>query len=102
MGNIPELKRQNQAKVSVDAQVTMIHDWRFVKISRNVGPYLNAPDTDDPGDEANCVLDRHSLTQDAEGMYWMLIKTNQFVPKGTFLQWDYNPTAGPAGFWKLS
>ena len=103
IGNIPELKKQSLVdKVSVDAQVTMIHDWRWVKISRNVGPYLNAPDANDPNDEVNCVLDRESLTKDDKGMYWMLIKTNKDVPKGTFLQWSYDPTAGPGGFWKFS
>ena len=101
-GDIPALRQSTDTKASVDGQVTAIRDWQWVKIKNNVGPFLNAPDAGESDDEVNCILDRHSLWVDAEGVHWMLMKSSKLIPKGTFLQWKYDPKAGPGGFWKLS
>jgi hypothetical protein len=60
-GNIPALIQAGASKCSVDAQLTEVHGWRWVKINCYIGPFLNAPDDDDPDDEVNCTLGRRSL-----------------------------------------
>jgi len=101
-GNIPALIQVGASKCSVNAQLTEVRDWRWAKINRNIGPFLNAPDDDDPHDEVNCTLDRCSLWVDSDGLKWMWMVSCKFIPKESFLQWKYDRRAGPGGFWKFS
>ena len=124
-GDIPALKESGDDKVSVDGQVTKDRDWHWVKINRNVGPFLNAPtpgagapapgkDADEPQmddvvgqadskpDRANCVLDRYSLSLEPDGTSSMDVKSGpEMIRKGEYLQWTYDPKAGPGGFFKF-
>mmetsp|Transcript_56393 Transcript_56393/g.117859 ORF Transcript_56393/g.117859 Transcript_56393/m.117859 type:complete len:277 (-) Transcript_56393:80-910(-) len=101
-GNIPALIQVGASKCSVNAQLTEVRDWRWAKINSNIGPFLNAPDDDDPHDEVNCTLDRCSLWVDSDGLKWMWMVSCKFIPKESFLQWKYDRRAGPGGFWKFS
>jgi hypothetical protein len=101
-GNLSLLKHKNDTKLSVDGQLTEDHDWRWVKIHHNVGPSLNAPNKNDPDDKANCILDRHSLWRDSDNRLGMLIVSSEWIRKGSFLQWPYNPEAGGGVSFKFS
>jgi hypothetical protein len=143
-GDIPALEESDGGKVSVDGQLSKDRDWSWVKINRNVGPFLNAPtprvspssegapapgnDADEPQkddvvgqadskpdratasltgqadskpDRANCVLDRYSLSREP-GISSMWVKSGpEMIRKGEYLQWTYDPKAGPGGFFKF-
>ena len=98
-GNIPALNRAGVSKLSVDAQLTEVRDWRWAKINRNIGPFFNAPDDNE---EVNCVLDRASLWVDRDGLHSMWMESTKFIAKGSSVLWRYDPRAGPSGFWKFS
>ena len=105
-GNIPELNLGDDAKVSVDGQLSLARDWKWVDVNHNVGPFLNAPskDRDEDGrrDTANCILDRKSLWRES-GVSKMLVKSgSKLIPKGDFLQHKYDYEAGPGGFFKFT
>lgn len=87
------------SKLSVDAQLTEVRDWRWAKINRNIGPFLNSPDDNE---EINCILDRGSLWVDRDGLHSMWMESTKFIAKGSYLHWRYDPRAGPGGFWKFS
>jgi hypothetical protein len=89
---------QQANKISVDAQMTLVRNWDWVKANHNVGPFVNAADNED---EINCMLDRHSLWKDSAGLWWMVMYSTKAIPKGTFLHWKYSPTAGAGGFWSF-
>ena len=106
IGNFPELNLGDDAKVSVDGQLSLARDWKWVDVNHNVGPFLNAPskDRDEDGrrDTANCILDRKSLWRES-GVSKMLVKSgSKLIPKGDFLQHKYDYEAGPGGFFKFT